>query len=39
MRLHELRAPEGSTRKPKRKGRGIASGLERQLEEVQGSEI
>ncbi|NLP30540.1 MAG: 50S ribosomal protein L15 [Clostridiales bacterium] len=27
MRLHELRAPEGSTRKPKRKGRGIASGL------------
>ena len=27
MRLHELKAPEGSTRKPKRKGRGIASGL------------
>ncbi|MGI6752132.1 MAG: 50S ribosomal protein L15 [Anaerovoracaceae bacterium] len=27
MKLHELRAPEGSTSKPKRKGRGTASGL------------
>ncbi len=27
MRLHELRSPEGSRRKPKRKGKGIASGL------------
>lgn len=26
MKLHELRAPEGSTTKPKRKGRGTASG-------------
>ncbi len=26
MKLHELRAPEGSTRKPKRKGRGTATG-------------
>ena len=27
MKLHELRAPEGSTRNPKRKGRGTATGL------------
>ncbi|MGI6728535.1 MAG: 50S ribosomal protein L15 [Anaerovoracaceae bacterium] len=27
MKLHELRAPEGSTKMPKRKGRGTASGL------------
>lgn len=27
MKLHELRAPEGSTRNTKRKGRGNASGL------------
>lgn len=27
MKLHELRAPEGSTKKPKRKGRGTGSGL------------
>ena len=27
MRLHELRSPEGSRKKSKRKGRGIASGL------------
>ena len=27
MKLHELRAPEGATKKPKRKGRGPASGL------------
>ncbi|MGI6096628.1 MAG: 50S ribosomal protein L15 [Dethiobacteria bacterium] len=27
MRLHELETPAGSTRKPKRKGRGIGSGL------------
>ena len=26
MKLHELRAPEGSTRNPKRKGRGTATG-------------
>ena len=26
MKLHELRAPEGSTKKPKRKGRGTATG-------------
>lgn len=26
MKLHELRAAEGSTKKPKRKGRGTASG-------------
>nr|HML38036.1 50S ribosomal protein L15 [Bacillota bacterium] len=26
MRLHELKAPEGSTKKPKRKGRGTATG-------------
>lgn len=26
MKLHELRAAEGSTRKPKRKGRGTATG-------------
>lgn len=26
MKLHELRAPEGSTSKPKRKGRGTATG-------------
>jgi len=26
MKLHELRAPEGATRKPKRKGRGIGTG-------------
>lgn len=26
MKLHELRAPEGSTKKPKRKGRGAATG-------------
>ncbi|MBM7583039.1 large subunit ribosomal protein L15 [Caldicoprobacter guelmensis] len=26
MKLHELRAPEGSNKKPKRKGRGIGSG-------------
>ena len=26
MKLHELKAPEGSTRKPKRKGRGAAAG-------------
>ncbi len=27
MRLHELRSPKGSRKKPKRKGKGIASGL------------
>lgn len=27
MRLHELRPPEGAKKAPKRKGRGIASGL------------
>ncbi|HHX14440.1 MAG TPA: 50S ribosomal protein L15 [Clostridiales bacterium] len=27
MKLHELRAPEGSTKNPKRRGRGTASGL------------
>lgn len=26
MKLHELRAPEGSTKNPKRKGRGTATG-------------
>jgi large subunit ribosomal protein L15 len=26
MKLHELRAPEGATKKPKRKGRGTATG-------------
>ena len=26
MKLHELRAPEGSTRAPKRKGRGTGTG-------------
>ena len=26
MKLHELRAPKGATRKPKRKGRGTATG-------------
>lgn len=26
MKLHELRAPQGATRKPKRKGRGTATG-------------
>ena len=26
MKLHELRAPEGSTKKPKRRGRGTATG-------------
>jgi large subunit ribosomal protein L15 len=26
MKLHELRAPEGSTKSPKRKGRGTATG-------------
>ncbi len=26
MKLHELRAAEGSTKKPKRKGRGTATG-------------
>lgn len=27
MRLHELRSPEGARKKPRRKGRGIGSGL------------
>ncbi len=27
MRIHELKAPEGATRNPKRKGRGPGSGL------------
>lgn len=27
MKLHELRAPEGATKAPKRKGRGTSSGL------------
>ncbi|MFO7296513.1 MAG: 50S ribosomal protein L15, partial [Clostridia bacterium] len=26
MKLHELRAPEGCNKEPKRKGRGIGSG-------------
>ncbi len=34
MKLHELRAAEGSTKAPKRKGRGTATGQERLPVEV-----